>query len=462
MAIEISPELSRIPGDAAGIKAISDRFALTAQAIEQSVQDLRVLIQSAKSSQSDAVDALETASEGVSQRLQTLKIRYATASQQLNTFSKDLLTAQSQAIDLVSKRDEEQTTLQKVNRQLQLNTYENPEYGDEDYLNKLETNREERRVLNRLWEDTQQNLQELQRQYETVVTNLRDSGTAAARALNRAMDADGLNDGWWDKVMNWVSENAEFLKVLHEIMGWVTLVLSVLSFAFPVLAPFAFAAGALTAGLSFLLAAAGEMSWVDFALDVFGMLTLGTGAVAVKAVKKAIPLLKATRIQTLVKTKNVSTAEATRRVNLSFKGVLNQTAAGPMPKQVPSNFLELGRKYLKSFKEMLEVKSYSLWEFDRIIKGAKSGSSSADDAIIKTALALQKTHRVTVALENGVESVIEKSTDIIEIKNYIYSDQFEQDVSSILNNSPDAFKSAHNIVAEFSRLDWMVKEVVDS
>lgn len=132
-----------------------------------------------------------------------------------------------------------------------------------------------------------------------AATAVRDAAARRAReSIRHAIDHDGLKDDVWDKVKDWVHDNAEWMKTALDVAGWVATVCGTLALLVgwvPVLGPVL--AGALgTVALAAtlfslvghtLLAAAGEGSWFDVALDVVGIATLGIGRGALAAAKGA-------------------------------------------------------------------------------------------------------------------------------------------------------------------------------
>lgn len=384
MSVEISNQLSAIPGDVAGIQAVATRFTQTAKAIEDSVADLKTMIKNARTSESKAVTALAGVSEDVTGRLESLKTRYETAGTQLTEFATHLQTAKNSADRLVEQQTQQQTTIASWGQRLEQHSADAPRLGSPSYLAATQDHLQEQWRLRQAQNEARGALQDLQRQYEQVVRDLKDRGSTAARALNGAIKSDGLNDSVWDKVKNWVNEHAEFLKVIHKILQVVTAVLAVASFFFPVLAPFALAAAGLTAGLSWLLAASGEISWVDFGLDVLALATFGVGAIASSLVRGATQALRLTRVGTIA-SRGHSIAESSRRVSLSFKGVLNQTTR-PGTKIPTFNWnksiLPSGWKGWGA--EIFQSKGLDNANFLRLVQGAKAGASSADSLAILT------------------------------------------------------------------------------
>ncbi|WP_454117998.1 hypothetical protein [Microbacterium lacticum] len=120
----------------------------------------------------------------------------------------------------------------------------------------------------------------------------------------------------------------------------ITLALSLLSFVFPVLAPFALAAAALTAGVGLVLAATGQMSWLEFGLDLLAAATMGVGAAASRTIAGVMTALKGTRVARLAAQ---GSPNALRVVTGSFNGVLKGRVAvklGPLTVKNAPRWLE--------------------------------------------------------------------------------------------------------------------------
>ncbi|MET8895022.1 putative T7SS-secreted protein [Streptomyces albogriseolus] len=128
---------------------------------------------------------------------------------------------------------------------------------------------------------------------------VRDAAARRAReSIRYAIDHDGLKDGAWDKVKNWVHDNAGWMKTALDVASWVATVCGTLALLvgwIPVLGPVlagalgtvALAATLFSLAGHTLLAMAGEGSWFDVALDVVGIATLGIGRGALAAAKGA-------------------------------------------------------------------------------------------------------------------------------------------------------------------------------
>ncbi|WP_367044186.1 putative T7SS-secreted protein [Streptomyces sp. Je 1-332] len=113
-----------------------------------------------------------------------------------------------------------------------------------------------------------------------------DAADHHAGLIEKAIDDDALTDSWWDNVKDWVDKNAGWLKVVIEIASYVATALAIAAI---------FVSGigigiVLAAGIAVLvarvgMAAAGQGSWADVALDVFALATMGLGRGAVTGLK---------------------------------------------------------------------------------------------------------------------------------------------------------------------------------
>ncbi len=117
-------------------------------------------------------------------------------------------------------------------------------------------------------------------------TSLRDSsGSHYASLIHQASD-DSLKDSWWDSFKEWVSQHAWIIRDICTALEVVATVLAIVALFIPgvdlvaalLWVGFALAAAALTGRI--MLAATGNGSWLDVALDAFAMLTFGAGKLA--------------------------------------------------------------------------------------------------------------------------------------------------------------------------------------
>lgn len=132
-----------------------------------------------------------------------------------------------------------------------------------------------------------QDLADAKRAFDRAVSDHDEKAERVAEAIKDASD-DDMKDSRWDKFKNWVDANAGWLKKVADIISIVVTVVAVIAlFCTPAGWIMAIVAGIALIGLGirFALAASGNGSWTDFALDLVGVLTLGTGRIAIALAK---------------------------------------------------------------------------------------------------------------------------------------------------------------------------------
>ncbi|MFJ6982530.1 MULTISPECIES: putative T7SS-secreted protein [unclassified Streptomyces] len=129
--------------------------------------------------------------------------------------------------------------------------------------------------------------------------DVRDTAAKRARdAIRHAIDHDGLKDGRWDKLKDWVHDNSGWIKDILDAAGWVATICGTLSLFvgwIPVigqalaglLGSIALLATAVSLIGHVLLALSGDGSWFDVALDVVGLATFGVGRGAIAGARAA-------------------------------------------------------------------------------------------------------------------------------------------------------------------------------
>lgn len=405
--MELPTTIAPIPGDPATIRGHASRFERTADAILDAVSGLRTAIAETRNHRSDALDVLADNAGTVADKLGTLENRYRVASSALGTFATDLETAQAQAAPIVAEQSQAQAQLTYANNRIR--EFEHQRLSVTDPTELIDLNQQLIRMHSRA-RTHQSTLSTAQSRFTTILETLRQSGQHAASRFQTATNGDGLNDSILDNVLGWVQENAEILKAIRQVLQAITAVLSVLSFVFPVLAPFALAAGLLTAGLSLLLAAAGEISWVDFALDVLAVATLGVGAIASRGVGQVVNLMRANRLavvsNALPQASARGFAAASRLVTNQFDNVLSGAL---MTVKTPIPGLSLGQNspaFLRRALELITAKGGNNADFLRLLQNPTvTGSNATIDALT----ALGQSHRFTQQLASGANLVFQQA-----------------------------------------------------
>ena len=113
-------------------------------------------------------------------------------------------------------------------------------------------------------------------------TSLRDSsGSSTASKINSAID-DGVKDSWWDSFKEWVGHYAGVIKDICTVLEVIATILAVIALFIPgldIIVILGIAATALALAGRTMLAATGNGSWFDVALDAFALLTFGAGKI---------------------------------------------------------------------------------------------------------------------------------------------------------------------------------------
>ena len=148
---------------------------------------------------------------------------------------------------------------------------------------------------------------------------------------------DHYADSRWDRFKGWVSDNAGVLKTIAEIAAWVATGLAIIALLItspvwaPIVGAIALAAGIVALVVHSALAASGEGSWTDVALDVFAIATFGIGRVAIKGVRAAVQTTRASAI-TAVRTPAVAArlADSATTLRVTSWALRTRLPLGPL------------------------------------------------------------------------------------------------------------------------------------
>ncbi|EFQ83109.1 hypothetical protein HMPREF0063_12318 [Aeromicrobium marinum DSM 15272] len=172
--------------------------------------------------------------------------------------------------------------------------------------------------------------------FSTAMDAYEDKAGRVARAIRDACD-DDFKDSRWDTFKNWVDANADWLKKIADIISIIVTVVAVIAlFCTPAGWIIALVAGLalLGLGIRFALAASGNGSWTDFALDLVGILTLGTGKIATSLAKlgRGMTLKRVAPVAgNLARTKAVTAARsAFANATLRHKPMVWLTRSNPL------------------------------------------------------------------------------------------------------------------------------------
>jgi hypothetical protein len=269
------------PGNPDETARLAKRAADTAEEINQQAANLRKL---AGADWWDADAGREFSEEATDLAGEMVKAhgRYATVGSQLNGYAGALDHAQAETAAALREAKQAESAMQ-ANAGDPLKGIDKP----------TDAQRSAARRKQDAHTDAAGALQAARRRMDGAVDDLDAVAKRAADAIKDASD-DAVKDGFWDKVKGFVSDHAAFIKAVCDIIGKITLVLSVvvLALALTVGAPFVLLVGlAVLTAVALVghtaLAASGDGSWVDVGLDVFALATFGIGGGLARAGEQA-------------------------------------------------------------------------------------------------------------------------------------------------------------------------------
>jgi hypothetical protein len=193
---------------------------------------------------------------------------------------------------------------------------------------------------------------------------LSDLNTAAKDVAGKIHDAlnDGLSDSFWDKFKNFV---VEFVKVVVDIAGYIAIACAIVALFIPgldILATIALAATIASLVGHTFLAATGNGSWMDVALDVVALATFGMG-------KFASSGLKATE---------EATAEAGERTAMRSQRAFNQRLKS-LDRRIADGSGKARQRAIAE-RKALEPRPMRRAQFNNELRQARQGTTKLDAA----------------------------------------------------------------------------------
>jgi hypothetical protein len=265
-----------VPGDPQRISQEAAHLASVAAEISRQVVALRTIASGGDEIGKHADEICSSASDLAGQ-LDKVVGRYQKVSAALNGWIPDLEQAQSVSLQALNQAE---GPYQQVNQTVVLPSGSNLTAQQQQSITDYHT------AMKRAQGELDAALALLRQ-----ATTLRDnSGSYHAGLINQACD-DGMKDSWWDQFKDFISEWSwlisdicTVLEVLATIAAIVAFILAQFVPGLDVLVDALVLGGLIATGVAaggrLLLAATGNGSWWDFALDAFALLTFGTGRLA--------------------------------------------------------------------------------------------------------------------------------------------------------------------------------------
>ncbi|GAB2466520.1 hypothetical protein [Xylanimonas ulmi] len=382
-------EIAPIAGNPDAVRAGAGAYAQTAAALAEAAAAIRALARQPLGT-SDAVTELVGIADEVAGRLDGLNQRYSTAGSELTVYAAELEDAQQRASQAVQTRDAVVGPL--ANAEAHAERYAHQARTVQDPTSTQEAVEQSQRWS---WQarDLAAQLDQASVRHARARADLDAAADRAAAAIAAAVDRDGMNDSGWDNFTGWVSEHADLLKTIKDVLSAIAAGLAIAGMFFPVLLPFAALAGGLAAVAGLGLALAGEISWVEFGLDALTAITFGVGAIAARGLRVTMTALKNGRLARGFRDgggKLIKAANRSQRSKLGARQAVDEWASLAKEAATPSAAKHGPLQWLWQLKghKTLENLRYA-----KILKEMQTGAWGAKDA----ALAAKATQQLEVA-----------------------------------------------------------------
>ena len=340
------------PGDPDDVAEIACEYRDTALEIERQARVLRAL-STADGWDSEAGKAFAKDAGQLAGKLAKTHGRYATVSRELRNWAPSLREAQRET--LAALNDAKDAEARKRANQA-------PAFSGLRNLVEDRTDEEEAadRRRQKAYDDASDDLAAAKRRCDRAVDAMDDDAERVARAIRDASD-DDVKDGFWDKLKGIVRDHVKLIKWVAKIASWIGTAIAIVTI-FIVAAPFWLVALGVAAGVAALagyaaLAAAGEESWVDAGLELFGLVTFGIGKVLAKSVKASLGALRA--------------AGASHAGAAAAQKVLHQ-------KRIVLRAAEWGRRV-----PLRPVRRFAAEQADRVYRAADDARAAARRAVLE-------------------------------------------------------------------------------
>lgn len=268
------------PADPDGVRDYGQDLEDTGRLIEEQVAQLKGLADR-DSWTADTADAFRDRAESLAEKIERARGRYLQVGAKLKVVADDLddherdaaLTAGSARVHAAVLRSTPQAGPEAQ-----------PDGGPPVMT-------PEGTAQNRRRAEAQAEYDRLQREYDRTVEAARETAEHAAGAIRGVLD-DAVQDDFWDRNAGWLKVARVVLGVVAAIAGVLLLVVTAPVWATALLVV-ALVAGVLALVISIGMLAKADGSWTDVALDAVGVVTLGVGGVALRALAKGFPAVRA-------------------------------------------------------------------------------------------------------------------------------------------------------------------------
>jgi hypothetical protein len=271
-----------VPGDPAQVAVEASHLASIADEIQQQVARLRAISSDNTYLKGQYVDKLKSASDDVANSLQKVVGRYQKVSSALSKWVPELEYAQSESLKALQQAQDAYARQQ----QNQPPSSPPPNNGKPPTPQQKQAEQARQQAYNQASSD----LAAARQRLDNVVSGRDHNGSARAGEIRHAID-DGVADSWWDQFKDFISKIAGLLKDVATVLEVIATILAVVALFIPGLDLIVILGIAVTAAallIRTVLAATGNGSWVDVALDAFALLTFGAGKLVTSAMRATV------------------------------------------------------------------------------------------------------------------------------------------------------------------------------
>jgi hypothetical protein len=265
-----------VPGDPSRISEEAQHLASVATEITSQVAALRKIAASGDEVGQHA-DEIRSSAKDLADQLDKVAGRYQKVSSALNGWIPDLERAQAMSVQAL---DQAEGPYKQVNQSVVLPSGPN-----------LTT--QQQQAVQQYHDSVRKAQGDLAAAQALLhrATALRDSSGSHYAGLIRQACDDGVKDSWWDSFKDWVSSFSKVLKTICTVLEIIATILAIAAFIIAQFIPgldvlvdalvlAAIITTAVAASGRLLLAATGNGSWLDFAIDAFSLATFGVGRLA--------------------------------------------------------------------------------------------------------------------------------------------------------------------------------------
>jgi hypothetical protein len=270
-----------LPGDPWAVSSQAGAYRDVASAIDDQV---RVLHQIAESHdwvgvKGSYAGALAEAAREMGDELAKIQGRFDTVASQLRTWQPVLEEGRTTTWNLLIQAENAQSDLDR-----------NPAPGPlaDDATDDDKTKHDDARKKH---DSAAGDLTDAKTKFRTAMEHIHSVASSVAKAIKDASD-DNVKDSWWDShVRKWIHDHADLLKLIADVCTWIATGLLIAAL-FLSGAGLLLLLAAIATGVALLihtaLAAQGDGSWLDVALDVIALATMGTSALLSAGAKATV------------------------------------------------------------------------------------------------------------------------------------------------------------------------------